>query len=158
MASSELPEGVFGSGQCGTLFVGLGLFFRVWLGGIIMGRFAFVLAAAAFVSGAWAVTPDGGGVVYLDDAALAALRTANPGHYARAQKILSAANQLCRPTAGEVEYAKFDAKNIACIRSLIKTSNPPKRQISFRLDNTEYIALVTLTDDPPRLVTAGPQR
>jgi hypothetical protein len=125
-----------------------------------MERFAFVLAAAAFVSGAWAVTPapGGGGVVYLDDAALAALRTANPGHYARAQKILSAANQLCRPTAGEVEYAKFDAKNIACARSLIKTSNPPKRQISFRLDSTEYIALVTLTDDPARLVAADSRR
>jgi hypothetical protein len=123
-----------------------------------MGRFAFVLAAAAFVSGAWAVAPAADGVVYLDDAALTALRTANPGHYARAQKILSAANQLCRPTAGEVEYAKFDAKNIACIRSLIKTSNPPKRQISFRLDSTEYIALVTLTDDPPRIVAADLHR
>ncbi|MFL6605408.1 MAG: hypothetical protein ACJ8R9_29305 [Steroidobacteraceae bacterium] len=123
-----------------------------------MGRFAFVLAAAAFVCGAWGVTPGGGAVVYLDDAALTALRTANPGHYARAQKILSAANQLCRPTAGEVEYAELDAKNIACIRSLIKTSDPPKRQIRFRLDSTEYIALVTLADDPPRLVAAGSQR
>jgi hypothetical protein len=98
-------------------------------------------------------------VVYLDDAAsLAELRAANPVHYARAQKILAAANQLCRPTAGEVEYAKFDAKNISCLRSLIKTSNPPKRQISFRLDDTQYIALVTLTDDPPRLVAADSQR
>jgi len=89
---------------------------------------------------------------------LAELRAANPVHYARAQKILAAANQLCRPTTGKVEYAKFDAKNISCIRSLIKTSNPPKRELSFRLDDTRYIALVTLTDDPPRLVAAGPQR
>jgi hypothetical protein len=125
-----------------------------------MKSVALALAVAVAVSGAWAVTPGGGGgVVHLDGAAsLAALRATNPGHYARAQKILSAANQLCRPTAGEVEYAKFDAKNISCIRSLVKTSNPPKREISFRLDDTQYVALVTLTDDPPRLVAVGPQR
>ena len=124
-----------------------------------MGRVAFALAVAVCVSGAWAGTPGAGGVVYLDDpASLAELRAANPGHYARAQKILAAANYLCRPTAGEVEYAKFDAKNISCLRSLIKTSNPPKGQIRFRLDDTQYVALVTLTDDPPRLVAAGPQR
>jgi hypothetical protein len=121
--------------------------------------FALALAVALGMSGAWATTPGGGGVVHLDGpVSLAELRAANPGHYARAQKILSAANQLCRPTAGELEYAKFDAKNISCIRSLVKTSNPPKRAISFRLDDTEYIALVTLTDDPPRLVAVGPQR
>jgi hypothetical protein len=123
-----------------------------------MRRIAFAVAVAACVSGAWAgTTPGGGGVVYLDSpASLAELRAANPVHYARAQKILAAANHLCRPNAGEVDYAKFDAKNIACLRSLIKTSNPPKREIHFRLDDTQYIALVTLTDDPPRLVAAGP--
>src|ERR1700730_80497 len=125
-----------------------------------MGRIAFAMAVVACVTGAWAgTTPGGGGVVHLDGpASLAALRATNPGHYARAQKILAAADHLCRPNAGEVDYAKFDAKNIACIRSLIKTSNPPKRESSFRLDDTQYIALVTLTDDPPRLVAAGPQR
>jgi hypothetical protein len=124
-----------------------------------MRRIAVALVMAACVSGAWAVTPGGGVVVYLDDAAsLAELRSANPIHYARAQKILAAANELCRPTAGKVEYAKFDAKNISCIRTLVKTSNPPKREIRFRLDDTQYVALVTLTDDPPRLVAAGPQR
>jgi hypothetical protein len=117
----------------------------------------FILAAGVALtcmSNAW-----GGGVVYLDDeASLAQLRAVNPVHYARAQKIIDAANQLCRPTAGEVEYAKFDAKDISCLRSLLRTSNPPKRQISFRLDDTRYIALVTVTDDPPRLVAASPQR
>jgi hypothetical protein len=130
------------------------------MGERIMGRIVFAMAVAACVSGAWAgAPPGGGGVVRLDrPGALAELRATNPAHYARAQKILAAANHLCRPTKGEVDYAKFDAKNISCIRSLIKTSNPPKREIRFRLDDTQYIALVTLTDDPPRLVAAGPQR
>jgi hypothetical protein len=122
-----------------------------------MRNVAFAFAVALAVSGAWAVTPaGGGGVVHLDGAAsLAKLRATNPGHYVRARKILAAANQLCRPTTGELENANFDAKNISCIRSLVKTSNPPKREISFRLDDTQYVALVTLTDDPPRLVAAG---
>ena len=124
-----------------------------------MRRIAFVMAVAASVSGAWAGNEGGGGVVHLDGpAALAELRATNFFHYERAQKIIAAANHLCRPTVGEVEYAKFGAKNISCARSLVKTSNPPKRELSFRLDDTQYIALVTLTDDPPRLVAADSQR
>jgi len=118
-----------------------------------MRKTALILAlAAAGAASAWA----NGGVVHLDERALEQLRTSNPAHYARAQKILAAADHLCRPTAGEVEYAKFDAKNISCARALVKTSNPPKREIHFRLDDTQYEALVVLTDDPPKLVKATP--
>jgi len=80
------------------------------------------------------------------------LRATNPGHYARAERIMAAANQLCRPKPGEVSYARFDARDISCSEMLVKTSNPPKRQISFTLDDTHYIALVVITDDPARLV------
>jgi hypothetical protein len=120
-----------------------------------MRKIALTLAlAAAGVAGAWA---EGGGVVYLDDpAALEQLRTANPIHYAQAQKILTEANHLCQPTTGKVEYAKYGAKDLSCIHSFLRTSNPPKREIHFRLDDTRYIALVVLTEDPPRLVLASP--
>jgi len=118
-----------------------------------MLRIAITLTLA--VAGATCGWADGG-VVHLNDAALAQLRLTNPIHYARAQKILGAANELCRPTAGEVQYAKFDARSISCIRALVKTSNPPKREIRFQLDDTQYVALVVLTDDPPRVVAAGP--
>ena len=126
-----------------------------------MRRIALILGmAAACMSGAWA--PSGAwaadarpGQVYLDGpASLAQLRASNPIHYQRALKIIDAANELCRPKAGELDYARFDAKNISCARALLKTSNPPKRQLSFRLDDTQYIALVTVTDDPPKLVAA----
>ena len=80
------------------------------------------------------------------------LRATNPGHYARAERIMAAANELCRPKPGDVSYAKFDARDISCVEMLVKTSNPPKRQISFTLDDTHYIALVVITDDPARLV------
>ena len=127
-----------------------------------MRRFSATLGMVVVcVSGAWA--PAGAwaadarpGAVYLDGpASLAQLRAANPIHYQRALKIIDAANELCRPKAGELEYAKFDAKNISCARALLMTSNPPKRQLSFRLDDTQYIALVAVTDDPPKLVAAS---
>jgi hypothetical protein len=118
--------------------------------------------AVACVSGFWVAgggvaqaSEPGAAVVYLDGpAALAKLRAANPIHYQRATKIIESANTLCRPDAGEVEYAKFDARNITCARMLLKTSNPPKRELSFRLDETQYVALVTVTDDPPKFVAA----
>ena len=108
--------------------------------------------------GAWASDP-GGGVVHLDGpASLARLRAANPIHYQRALKIIDAANVLCRPKTGELEYTNIDAKNISCAQMLLRTSNPPKRQISFWLDDTQYIALVAITDDPPKLIAASSQK
>ena len=80
------------------------------------------------------------------------LRATHPGHYARAERIMAAANELCRPKPGDISYAKFDARDISCAEMLVKTSNPPKRQISFTLDDTHYIALVVITEDPARLV------
>ena len=93
------------------------------------------------------------GVVRLDGPSdLAQLRHSNFRHYQQALKIMDAANALCRPHAGEVE--KTDAKDVACSQVLLRTSNPAKREITFRLDSTRYVALVALTDDPPKLVAA----
>src|SRR2546429_518416 len=118
-----------------------------------MRKIALTLAlAAAGAAGARAK----GGVVNLDWATLEQLRTSNPIHYARAQKILAAANPLCKPVRGEVEYAQYGAKDLSCLAHLVKTSNPPKREIRFKLDDTRYIALVVLTDEPPRLVQVSP--
>ena len=96
-----------------------------------------------------------GNVVYLDGAAdLQRLRAANPQHAARAEKIMAAANELCRPEPGNVSYASFQARDISCSDMLLRTSLPPKRQIAFTLDDTRYIALVVITDDPPRPLPA----
>jgi hypothetical protein len=93
--------------------------------------------------------------VYLDGPAdLARLRAANPGHYARAQPILAAANQLCRPGHAQL-LGVSGARDFRCAEAFLRTSNPPKREISFTLDDTRYIALVVVTDDPPRLTPAN---
>jgi hypothetical protein len=57
------------------------------------------------------------------------LRKTNPDHYARAMRLMTAANTLCKP--GE-----------------------PKRALSFTLDNTRYVAIVTITADRPELTHA----
>ena len=108
---------------------------------------------AAFTTSVVAAFPDK--VVYLYDAAdLAHLQATNPVHYARAQRIMAAANELCRPQPAGVWYARFEARDITCADMLMFTSNPPKRQIGFTLDDTHYIAMVVVTDSPPRVMPA----
>ena len=117
-----------------------------------MRRVALTLGMAVVAATAWA----GDSVVHLNGPAdLEQLRHSNPGHYRQAVKIIDSANELCKPHAAAVERAKAD--NVDCSVMLLRTSNPAKRQISFRLDDTNYVALVAMTDDPPRLVAATPR-
>jgi hypothetical protein len=89
--------------------------------------------------------------VYLDDdSALAALKATNPDHYARARGVMAAANHLCRPGPANVYYARYHAQDIACPRFQVFTSLPPKRRLSFKLDDTLYVATVVITDHPGR--------
>ncbi len=114
---------------------------------------ALAALTATFATAVVAAFPNK--VVYLYDAAdLAQLRATNPVHYARAERIMAAANELCRPAPGEVWYARFEARDISCADMLMLTSNPPKRQIGFTLDDTRYIAMVVITDNPPQVVPA----
>ena len=83
---------------------------------------------------------------------LSALRKSNPNHYARAERIMAAANELCQPGPPHIDYARFDAREISCASAVFKTSNPPKKSIEFTLDDTHYIALVTLTDFAPQAI------
>jgi hypothetical protein len=78
---------------------------------------------------------------------LAILRATNPDHYARAARLIAAANRLCQP--GKAQLQDADARDISC-ELLLLTSNPPKRKLSFVLDWTKYVALVTITGDRPQ--------
>ena len=117
-----------------------------------MRRVALTLGMAVVVATAWA----GDSVVHLDGPAdLEQLRHSHPGHYQKALKIIDSAKELCKPHEAQIERA--DAKDVSCSEMLLLTSNPAKRQITFHLDDTTYIALVTMTDDPPKLVAASPK-
>ena len=97
--------------------------------------------------------------VHLDSAAdLAQLRKTNPDHYARAVRLMSSANSLCKPGEPKLQNTKLqsiDGRDISC-DMLLLTSNPPKRALSFMLDGTRYLAIVTITADRPHL-TRAPQ-
>jgi hypothetical protein len=82
--------------------------------------------------------------VYLGSAAdVEQLRITHPRDYARVQRILASADQLCK--AGEPKLLKLQsgAEDMHC-GSLVFTSYPPQRLITFRLDNTHYTAMVFL--------------
>lgn len=123
------------------------------------------LILAAFLCSAsvcWADKPvdtfDPRPAVHLDSAAdLAQLRKTNPDHYARAVRLISSANSLCKPGAPKLQNTKLqstDGRDISC-ELLLRTSNPPKRALSFKLDNTWYVAIVTITADPARPMRAA---
>ncbi len=108
--------------------------------------------ATALLLATAAVASDQPAVVYLNGPqALAQLQERNPAHYARAARIIAAANVLCRPGLPESITSRFEASDLSCADANLKTSNPPKRQLSFVLDTTRYVALVAITDDPPKV-------
>jgi hypothetical protein len=84
---------------------------------------------------------------------LAQLRKTNPDHYARAVRLMGSANRFCKN--GEPKLQNADGRDISCA-TLLLTSYPPKRALSFTLDGTPYVAIVTITADPPHL-THAPQ-
>ncbi len=84
---------------------------------------------------------------------LARLRQINPAHYARAQRVLAAADHLCRPLAARLQPIA-GSRDVRCEGRLLFTSNPPQWQMTFTLDDTRYVAMVVIHDDPPRLVPA----
>jgi hypothetical protein len=97
--------------------------------------------------------------VYLNGAsAWAALRASAPERYARARKIVAAANQICQPGPPKTYFAQFDARDVACERMQLFTSLPPKRRLSFRLEDTLYVAMVVLDESRARLVSVPNNR
>jgi hypothetical protein len=84
---------------------------------------------------------------------LARLRETNPAHYARARRVLAAADHLCRPATERLQPIA-GSRDARCEGRLLFTSNPPQWQMTFTLDDTRYVAMVVIHDDPPRLVPA----
>jgi hypothetical protein len=80
----------------------------------------------------------------------------NPDLYGQVQSILTAAQRLCAPGRGTVLQTRPSSKadGPAACGMLLKMSNPPKRQISFTLGDTLYIAQVVITNDLPSALPA----
>src|SRR4051812_47125230 len=79
--------------------------------------------------------------------ALDALREANPGHYERAVAILGLASEMpCEGVPEVLRAQQLEATSIACRPSVIFTSWPAKREVSFALDGIRYTARVELRE------------
>ena len=116
---------------------------------------AMSVASVATLPAQADVVPPAAKTVYLYGAAdLAKLRAANPDHYARSQRIFALANRFCGPGPAHLQPVLTGVQDVTCAGNILRTSNPPKWQISFTLDDTRYIALVTVSGDPPRLIHA----
>jgi hypothetical protein len=73
------------------------------------------------------------------------LRATNFNHYLRAQKIIAAANEICQPGAAQPSPTRFNADAVNCQSMFWLTSLPPKKLLSFQLDDVGYFALVSVT-------------
>ena len=78
------------------------------------------------------------------DGALEALKVSHPGHYAIAQRLIRAAGQICAPGAPQTQATRYQADDVACAASVWYESNPPKRMLTFRVDDTVYEILVSV--------------
>jgi hypothetical protein len=92
--------------------------------------------------------------VYLDSVVLEDLKTSNPDRYAQVQRVMASASEMCKPNAART-WALANAPSADCSTLVLKTSYPPKRQITFVVDDTVYIANV-IVRDAPALVKAEP--
>ena len=86
--------------------------------------------------------------VYLNDLVLEDLKTSRPHHYAKAQQVLASGGTLCAPGAWQL-WKALHLREGECNGAFLRTSNPPRQQISFVVDDTRYIALVIVKSALP---------
>jgi hypothetical protein len=113
------------------------------------------LACLWVVTGSSAVFAEPPKTVHLNPLVLEELKKTQPDTYAEARRVMTAASELCAPgVAQAVEARDAQARKrpaMTCSGVMLLTSYPPKRQISFIIDDTKYIALVTMKAPPPEL-------
>ena len=81
-----------------------------------------------------------------DPAALERLRQEHPAHFAAIRQILAGLAEQPQRVEGAWLQATFDARDIEVTRLLLRTSYPPRQQLSFRLDDTRYTLHVVRSD------------
>ena len=120
------------------------------IGSTAVGLLGIILAGAAtgqaMSSSAPAPLPPTHRWVELNGPAdLERLRATNFNHYLRAQAIIAAANEICQPGSAHPSPTRFSSVHPNCQSMLWLTSNPPKKRLTFHLDDVGYIAVVTVT-------------
>ena len=82
------------------------------------------------------------------------LQQQRPKHYEAITEVLRVVERVpCKAHEIETLKARFDVREMAC-NFLLMTSDPPKRRLSFTLEGTSYVAVVTLKDTNARAIPA----
>jgi hypothetical protein len=86
--------------------------------------------------------------------ALEILATDNPQHYQKVVEIIQVAREVSCQSLPEILQVRFDAASVHGTGQLILLSHPPKRRLSFQLDDTAYVTNVVLPSGGEKLVPA----
>jgi hypothetical protein len=86
--------------------------------------------------------------------ALEQLKLDRPKHYAAIAEVIRIVERVpCENREVETLKARYDITQWAC-KFMLLTSDPPKRRLSFQLEETRYVALVTLKGTQGRVIPA----
>jgi hypothetical protein len=107
---------------------------------------AALIAPTLFVSSSLAANARGDSVDLNTPGVLDQLQKDRPKHYEAVTEAMRVAEHTpCKKRELEMLKARFDLSDIACT-PILKTSNPPKRQLTLTLDGTVYHASVMVSD------------
>ncbi|MGZ5038576.1 MAG: hypothetical protein ACXWG1_00225 [Usitatibacter sp.] len=87
--------------------------------------------------------------------ALDAVAQANPEHHRKLVGIIEAASDVDCREMPKMLAVKYGALGSCTAPHMLLTSLPPKRHLSFTIDDTEYVVNVALRGEPAKMVPAG---
>ena len=93
-------------------------------------------------------------IVNLDvPGALDALARDKPQHYRKVREIMAEVQRQPDSEVPQWMRTRFDARDVN-YRPLLLVTDPPKRRLSFTIDEVRYHSTVTLTNWKPQLIQA----
>jgi hypothetical protein len=115
---------------------------------------AVVMLAALWTAVAAAADAPPRRTIDLDQpGALETLQRANPAHHEKVRRIMEGVLQRPDTDVPRWIQASFAGRDVT-YAPIVLTSHPPKRRLSFALDDTRYEAIVTLTNVRGEIVPA----
>jgi hypothetical protein len=85
--------------------------------------------------------------------AMERVRAANPAHFDRIVRIIDGVTQQPDSAVPRWLRVNFGARDVG-YRPIVMTSHPPKRRLSFALDDTRYETVIVLTNTTGAVIPA----
>jgi len=82
------------------------------------------------------------------------LKVERPRQYEAVAEVLRASERMpCKEGEMRVLKAKYDLREMSC-NAILMTSYPPKRRVTFELEGTSYVSVVTVKGTEGRAMPA----